>query len=115
MGFMDKFKQPSSGMGMPTQDDMATMNKLTRLNDVGVEHPATINSLSPTGKTDVGGGVEYQIAVTVSPEGGAPYEATFNQSMHQGSMGSWATEGAAVKVRVDPEDPNSMILWGGAG
>ncbi len=115
MGFMDKFKQAGAGMGMPTSADMEMMNRVTKLNNVGVEHPATIRSLTPTGKTDIGGGADYQIDVTVAPEGGSPYDASFTQSMHEGSMGSWATEGAAVKVRVDPDDPNSMILWGGVG
>jgi hypothetical protein len=49
----------------------------------------------------------------VQPAGGAPYPATFTQYMHTGSMGSWAYEGAAVMVRVDPEDASSMMLWGG--
>ena len=63
----------------------------------------------------MGGGTEYEFEVEIKPAEGAPYAATFNQFMHEGSMGSWATEGADVKVRVDPDDPSSMILWGGAG
>jgi hypothetical protein len=126
MGLMDKFKdgmqqaqqaqQQTAGggaPGMPTQQDMEYMNRVTKLNNSGVEHPATIKSMQSTGKTDMGGGAEYQIEVEVQPAGGSPYNAQFSQFMHEGSMGSWATEGAAVKVRVDPDDPSSMILWGG--
>ena len=111
MGFMDQFKDAMSA-GAPNAADMEKMQQVTRLNDVGVEHPATITSLAKTGRTDPGG-VEYEIAVDVQPEGGTPYSNTFTQFMHEGSMGSWATEGAAVKVRVDPDDPTVMILWGG--
>jgi len=111
MGFMDQFKDAMSA-GAPTGADMEKMQQITRLNEVGVEHPATITSLGKTGRTDPGG-VEYEISVDVRPEGAEPYSATFTQFMHEGSMGSWATEGAAVKVRVDPDDPTVMILWGG--
>jgi hypothetical protein len=34
--------------------------------------------------------------------------------MHVQSMGSWAYAGALVNVRVDPQDAQSMMLWGGA-
>jgi hypothetical protein len=115
MGLMDKLKGAGAGMGMPSQEDMATMQRVTRLNQVGVEQPAVINAMQPTGRSDMGGGQEYSFDVQVSPAGGAPYNATFTQHMHVGSMGSWAYQGAAVTVRVDPEDSSSMMLWGGAG
>lgn len=114
MGFMDQFKDAAKA-GMPSGEDMAYMQKVTKLNDAGVEHPAKITGLRSTGQTDAGGGVAYEVDVDVAPEGGEPYSASFTQYMHEGSMGSWATEGADVKVRVDPDDPSSMILWGGAG
>ena len=124
MGLMDKFKdgmqqaqqaQAGAAGGAPGYADQRTgyMNRVTKLNNSGIEHPATIKSMQSTGKTDMGGGVEYQIGVEVQPAGGSPYDAQFTQFMHEGSMGSWATEGAAVNVRVDPDDPGSMILWGG--
>jgi hypothetical protein len=111
MGFMDQFKDAMSA-GAPTSADMAYMQKVTKLNNEGVEHPATIKRLEATGGTDAGGGKEYEVEVEVTPEGAAPYTTTFRQFMHEPTMGSWATEGASVKVRVDPDDPNSMILWG---
>ena len=110
MGFMDKLKGAGGAMG--TQD-FAMVNKLTRLNQVGVEQPAVVNRMAPTGRTDIGGGQEYQFDVEVRPAGGAAYPASFTQFMHVQSMGSWVSEGAGVKVRVDPQDPSSMMLWGG--
>ena len=91
---------------MPSQEDMATMQRVTRLNQVGVEQPATIRTMQATGRSDVGGGQEYSFDVEVQPAGGAPYPATFTQYMHVASMGSWAYDGAAVNVRVDPQDPH---------
>ena len=115
MGFMDKLKGAGSAVGVPSGQDMANLNKVTRLNQVGVEHPAVVKRMQSTGRKDVGGGEEYQFDVEVSPAGGAPYPASFTQFMHVGSMSSWAYDGAQVKVRVDPQDPTAMMLWGGAG
>ena len=112
MGFMDQFKDAMSA-GAPSQQDMEYMQRINRLATDFVEHPATITSLEATGKTDMGGGTGYQVTVEVQPEGAAPYGASFFQYMHEASMGSWASEGAAVKVHVDPADPSNMILWGG--
>ena len=108
MGFMDKLK----GAGGAMVPDMELMNRVNRLNQVGVDTPAVVNRMHATGRTDMGGGQEYQFEVEVRPEGGTPYTASFNQYMHVQSMSSWVSEGAGVKVRVDPEDPQSMILWG---
>lgn len=124
MGFMDQAKdaarqaqqaQAGGAAGMPGPEEMAYMNKVTKLNNSGIESPATIKSMKKTGKQDVGGGIEYEVEVDVKPADGDPYSATFLQYMHEPTMGSWATEGADVKVRVDPDDSSSMILWGGAG
>lgn len=113
MGFMDKLRGAGSAMGMPTEQDLANVNKVTRLNQVGVDQPAVVNGMRPTGRTDVGGGQEYQFDVEVRPGAAPPYAASFTQFMHVASMSSWVSEGAAVTVRVDPEDPSSMMLWGG--
>ena len=106
-------QQAAAGASMHgvSGDEMATMQKLQHLNAVGVEKPATITSMAPTGNLDPGGGKEYAIGVKV--EGDSTYDATFTQFMHEATMGSWATDGAEVNVKVDPADPNSMILWGG--
>jgi len=102
------------GGATPTADDAAFRDKVMRLNESGVEQPATIKRIEPTGKTDAGGaGKEYEVEVEVKPADGDPYPATFTQSMHEQTMGSWATEGADVNVKVDPDDKSSMILWGG--
>jgi hypothetical protein len=120
MGFTDRFKgmgdmaAQAQAMGMPTQQDVDMANRLTRLNQVGVQHAATIGAMQPTGRSDIGGGQEYSFDVEVRPEGGAPYAASFTQFMHVQSMGTWAYAGALVNVRVDPQDAQSMMLWGGA-
>jgi hypothetical protein len=47
--------------------------------------------------------------VTVEPEGGAPYPATFTQSLIQGQVDGMAP-GTRISVKVDPGDPNAMLM-----
>jgi hypothetical protein len=118
MGFMDKLKGMSetagAAMRMPTSEDMAYAQRAQRLHQVGVEVPAVLNALEPTGQTDLSGAQQYRFDVTVTrPDGGA-YSGSFTQYMLAGQMGAWATPGGAIRVKIDPDDPSAM-LWMGAG
>ena len=120
MGFMDKFKdaanQASKATGMNTGmgvgDQAAYQQKAMRLNQAGVNHPAVLTSFRETGNSDMGGSKEIEFDVEVRPEGGSPYRATFAQFMPAGSENN-LSEGRTITVRVDPDDPNSMLYWGG--
>ncbi|HEX9376979.1 MAG TPA: hypothetical protein VGB19_12170 [Actinomycetota bacterium] len=99
-------------MGM---DETAAIRDLAmKLNQSGVEIPATITSVQPTGRTDFGGGQEVAFGVQVEPPGGQPYAASFNQFMVASLMGG-VVPGARIKVRVDPDNPSAMMFWGFAG
>jgi hypothetical protein len=119
MGFMDKVKKAAESAQAATNkvgvgasaDQMALANKAKRLTDVGVETPAHIDSMTSTGKTDAPGGAEHVIVLTVTPASGAAYQATINQYVYPSNPFS---EGQDVKVRVDPEDSTSLMIWGGA-
>ena len=88
---------------------MDLANRAKKLMDSGVETPAHINSMEPTGATDKPGGAENVIGLTVKPAGGAPYDVTMNQYIYPAAPFS---AGEDVIVRVDPDDPNSVMLWG---
>jgi hypothetical protein len=123
MGFMDRFKEAASqagdmaksaGQSMTKEgmtDAAAYRDRAVKLNSSGVNTPATIKSLSETGKTDMGGGKEIAFDVEVTPAGGEAYATTFTQSM-QASVLESLTPGTAITVRVDPDDKNSMLFWG---
>jgi|Tabmets5t2r1_1033131.scaffolds.fasta_scaffold168970_1 hypothetical protein len=127
MGFMDKFKdmqdqaqqaaqaaqQSAAGMG-GMGGAAAEAQKAQKIAQSGVKTPATLTSMTETGNKDpLSGGVEYAIEVEVKPEGGAPYTATFNQQLIQQSVDSYKDKvGQDITVNVDPDDPNSMLLWG---
>ena len=84
MGFMDKMKKAAESAQAQTSkvgvgasaDQMALANKAQKLMKVGVDTPAHIDSMTPTGKTDTPGGSENVIELTVSPAGGTPYAVT---------------------------------------
>jgi hypothetical protein len=123
MGFMDRMKEAASqasdmaksaGQSMSAEgqtDAAAYRDRAIKLNQSGVNTPATIKSMSETGKTDMGGGKEIAFDVEVRPAGGAPYENTFTQSMQPSVLESLGP-GTEITVRVDPDDSTSMLFWG---
>jgi hypothetical protein len=127
MGFMDKFKdmqEQAQQAAQAAQGSVAGMGGMggaaaeaqeaQRIAQTGVKTPATLTSLIETGNKDpLSGGVEYAIEVEVKPEGGAPYTASFNQQLIEQSVESYEAKiGQEITVNVDPDDPNSMLLWG---
>jgi|1185.fasta_scaffold08831_1 hypothetical protein len=123
MGFMDRMKEAASqasemakGAGQSMSaggqtDAAAYRDRAIKLNQSGVNTPATIKSMSETGKTDMGGGKEIAFDVEVRPASGAAYENTFTQSMQPSVLES-LNPGTEITVRVDPDDSTSMLFWG---
>jgi hypothetical protein len=127
MGFMDKFKdmqeqaqqaaqsaqQSAAGMG-GMGGAAAEAQKAQKIAQTGVKTPATLVSMTDTGNKDpLSGGVEYALEVEVKPEGGAPYTASFNQQLVEQAVEVYNGKvGQEITVNVDPDDPNSMLLWG---
>jgi hypothetical protein len=117
MGFMDKMKQAAEGVQAQTSkvgvgasaDQMALANRAQKLMKSGVDTPAHIDSMSPTGNTDKPGGAENVIELTVSPAGGTAYPVTINQYIYPSAPFS---PGEDVTVKVDPDDSNSVMIWG---
>jgi hypothetical protein len=126
MGFMDKFKdaagqaaEAAKGAGQVMSAGMssetaATAQKMNKLATAGVEHKALLRSMTPTGKQDaLSGGAEHTFDVEVRPEGGSPYECSFNQDLiPQSVQGFEPLVGQEITVKVDPDDPQSMVAWG---
>jgi len=121
MGFLDKMKGAanqaskagSMNTGMGAGDVAAFQQKAVKLNQSGVNTAATVKSMAETGNTDMGGSVEIRFEVEVRPAGGAPYPAAFAQFMLPGAT-SGLDKGSEITVRVDPDDPGSMLFWGAA-
>jgi hypothetical protein len=117
MGFMDRMKKAAEGVQAQTSkvgvgasaDQMSLANRAQKLMKVGVDTPAHINSMTSTGKTDTPGGTEHIIDLTVSPVGGAAYAVQTNQYIYPSSP---FAAGEDVMVKVDPDDANSLMIWG---
>lgn len=117
MGFMDKMKKAAESAQAQTSKigvgadagQMDLANRAQKLMKVGVDTPAHIDSMSPTGKTDTPGGAENVIELTVKPAGGEPYKVTTNQYIYPSAPFS---AGEDVTVKVDPDDSNVVMLWG---
>jgi hypothetical protein len=125
MGFMDKFKdaaqqaqQAAGQMGDAAKQGMNPANigvaaDVNRIGQSGIETKAVLKSLTKVGDKQFGGGTEYQMEIEVQPEGGAPYPATINQQLIDQSAAHYEQNiGGEVTVKVDPGDPNKMVLWG---
>lgn len=120
MGFMDRLKGAAESAQAATSKvgvgasagQMALANRAQKLNSVGIDTPAHIDSMTSTGNTDTPGGTEYEITLTVAPAGGTAYEVTMNQYVYPQNP---FTEGEDVVVKVDPDDPNVAMIFGHAG
>ena len=127
MGFMDKFKDAAkqaqdatkaAGGSVASMGGMGgaaeTAAKTNKIAQQGVKHPAVLKGMRETGNKDpLSGGVEYELEVEVRPTGGEPYTATFAQQMIAQSVDGYKQKiGGEIVVNVDPDDPQSMLLWG---
>ena len=110
----------SSGGGLPgmggmsmSGQDMAAMaaesQKLNKIAASGVEAPAVIKSMHAVGAPDMSGGAKHHVHVTIAPDGGAPYDATVEQSLLPAQL-EGLSEGMAVTVKYDPDNPSAAIL-----
>jgi hypothetical protein len=123
MGLMDKFKQATDMAKAPGQS-LANMGgpaaaaehaaKVNKIGQQGVLTPAVLKGVRDTGRKDpLSGGEDWEIDVEVRPAGGAPYDATFTQQLLGAAAASYqAKVGAEIQVKVDPDDPQSMLVWG---
>src|SRR5437016_893137 len=117
MGFMDRMKKVGESASAATSKfgvgadagQIELANRAQKLTKEGVDTPAHIDSMTSTGKTDTPGGTEHSITLTVSPAGGSPYQVTINQYIYPSNPFS---DGDNVTVKVDPSDPNAVMIFG---
>lgn len=111
MGFLDKLKGTAKQAVNPV-GQMGDRDKIMKLNKSGVLTPATVDSMTETG-TQFGGGHQMEFDLTVQPEGGDAYQAHVSQSLHDATL-QGIVQGGKINVKVDPDDPQSMLVWGAA-
>lgn len=111
MAGMDPNAMAAAAQGQDMGAQMAERDKIMRIDQVGVDGRATVVSMREVGADPLSGGktIEFDLAV----QGDAPYRVTMQQSMHPVSMTGIA-EGVDVTVKIDPENPQSMLVFGAA-
>jgi hypothetical protein len=117
MGFMDRMKKGAESVSAATSKvgvgasggQIALANRAKKLMSEGVDTPGHIDSMTSTGNTDKPGGTEYEIALTVNPAGGDSYQVTTNQYIYPSAP---FNEGEDVTLKVDPADPNTVMIFG---
>jgi hypothetical protein len=117
MGLKDRLKGLSEAASAATsnlgvgadagQIDLA--NQAQKLMNEGVDTPAEIDSVVPTGKSTPRGYTEQTVTLTVRPTDGDPYQATATQYMDPAKPYNTGDE---VTVKVDPSDRNSVMIFG---
>ncbi|MDX6214500.1 MAG: hypothetical protein QOG99_84 [Frankiales bacterium] len=111
MGFLDKLKGTAKQAVNPG-GQMKERDKITKINASGVDATATVDSMQEVG-SQIGGGHQIDFELTVHPAGGADYKVVTSQSMHEQSLAG-VEQGATIQVKVDPDDPQSLLVWGAA-
>jgi hypothetical protein len=119
VGLLDRVKSAAESAQAATNkfgagasaEQIALANRAQKLMKVGVDTPARIDSMISTGNTDTPGGTEYNIALTISPTAGEAYPVTINQYVYPSNP---FREGEDVKVKVDPDDPATAMIFGHA-
>ncbi len=103
-----------SGMGSAMGGDMAAQaayaQLVNKLGKAGAPAPAVIDALRPTGQTDMGGGQMTEVDVTISPEGGTPYQTTVKQSFLPSQL-EGLSPGASIGVKYDPDNPSAALIY----
>src|ERR1700759_3645054 len=112
MGFLDKVKGTAKQAVNPG-GQMKERDKIQKINASGVDATATVDSMEEVG-SQLGGGHQIDFQLTVHPAGGADYKVSTSQSMHSQTLQGVA-EGGKVIVKIDPDDPQSLLVWGAAG
>lgn len=95
-----------AGMSLPDPAYVAMVNKIGQS---GVEAPAELHAIRAVGSPDMSGATLHEFDVTVKPTGGQPYDTTIRQSMLAMQM-QGLTEGNAVTVKYDPDNPTAALL-----
>ena len=109
MGFLDKLKGTAKQAVNPV-GQAKTRDKIMRISKSGVQMEATVDAMKEVG-SQLGGGHQMEFDLTIHPDAGEDYQVHVSQSLHDATLDG-ITEGGRILVKVDPEDPQSLLVWG---
>jgi hypothetical protein len=107
----------AQAMAMMQGDGLASMQayaaRSSRLYQAGVETPGVLRAVQFGQASPLLGGTPVQFTVTVQPSGGAPYDVSTDQVV-TAEMAQLLVLGSTVTLRVDPANPQSLMIYGAA-
>jgi hypothetical protein len=109
VGFLDKVKGTAKQAVNPG-GQLKERDKIAKINASGLDATATVDSMNEVG-SQIGGGKQIDFELTVHPAGGDDYKVTTSQAMHKATLAG-VEPGATIQVKVDPDDPQSLLIWG---
>ena len=110
-GVMGGFRAMRDGVAQANQmlgDMAADGQKAQYLMANGRQGSATITAIRDTGMT-INDNPTVELDLSVSLDGSAPYAVTHKQTISRIAVGSFQP-GATVPVKVDPMDPQSLMI-----
>ncbi len=121
MGLLNKVKAAQGAAagiggfgGMAGGGDMAAQaayaQLANKLGKSGIPASGVIQTVRPTGESDMGGGQRTEVDVTITPEGGASYQTTVSQSFLPAQLEGLAP-GGAIGVKYDPDNPSAALIY----
>jgi hypothetical protein len=105
---MQALMQPGS-----VERQMEGARRSMKLNQRGVQMPAILKSFTVGETTPMFGGTPADLELTVQPPDGTPYDVSVHQVFLNGMVETFAAQ-QQVTVKVDPDNPQSVMLWSGA-
>jgi hypothetical protein len=97
-------------MGGDMSAQMEYAQRAQKLNQQGVEAQAVVETIRPTGQTEMGGSQLVDFDLAISPAGGQPYRTSISQSMLPAQL-EGLNQGATVGVKYDPDDPMKALIF----
>jgi hypothetical protein len=96
-------------------DGQAEQELIQRIAKNGVEGPATITAMRPTGTTDLSGGRKFEFDVTIELESGESHAANVSQHLlpfQVEGLTEALTQSRPITVKYDPAAPDAALLVG---
>jgi hypothetical protein len=91
----------------------AEQELIQRIAKDGIEAPATITSMRPTGTTDLSGGRKYEFEVKIQAASGESPTAQVSQHLlpfQLEGLTAALTQSRPITVKYDPADPSKALL-----
>jgi hypothetical protein len=98
-----------AGMPALNMPDPAYVQKVNKIGQSGIEAPADLHAIRAVGSPDASGATLHEFDVTVRPSGIDAFDTTIQQSMLPMQM-QGLSEGKAVTVKYDPDNPTAALL-----